>query len=107
MNLILLLGAIILVVIVGALAVRTLGGNIALVDHWQLAFKYYSSWFWAFVALIPTMVNQAAAEGLFEFEGMGSWEAWLIRGTALAGFLSRLVAQTPKPAKPIFGSSTE
>jgi hypothetical protein len=102
MNLILILGALIALVVVGAMAVRALGGNITLVEHWQAAYKYYSNWIWGLMLLLPTMINQAAAEGLFEFEGMGSWESWTIRGAALLGFISRMVAQAPKPEKPIF-----
>lgn len=88
--------------ILGAMAVRALGGNIALIEDWKKAFSYYSQWVWGLMLVLPTAINQAAAEGLFALDGLGSTEAWIIRGTALLGLFSRLIAQRPKPAKPVF-----
>lgn len=93
--------------ILGAVAVRALGGNIGLIEDWKKAFTYYSSWAWGLVLVLPTAINQAAAEGLFSLDGLGTYEAWLIRGAALLGLFSRLVSQRPKPAKPVFGDETE
>lgn len=88
--------------ILGAMAVRALGGNIALVEDWKKTITYYSQWVWGLMLVLPTAINQAAAEGLFALDGLGSTEAWIIRGTALLGLFSRLIAQRPKPAKPVF-----
>lgn len=103
MNLFLILASLVALGIAGALAVRAIGGNFRLVEDWKKAFKWYSTWAAGFIFLIPTMVNQAAAEGLFDFEGMGTWEGWLVRGSAAALFLTRIVSQHQKPELPDFG----
>lgn len=91
--------------ILGAVAVRALGGNIALVEDWKKTITYYSQWAWGLMLILPTAINEAAAEGLFDLNGLGSTETWMIRGVALMGLLSRLIAQRPKPAKPVFNET--
>lgn len=103
MNLALIAAAVIAAGILLAMGVRALGGNIGLISDWKKALTFYSNYAWGLVLLLPDAINGAIAAGLFDGTGLDSTESWIIRGTAIFGFLTRFVKQAPKPEKPVFG----
>lgn len=103
MNLILILAALVAVVILGALAVRALGGNITLVDDWAKAWKWYSTYALGLVAFAPEIFNALlAGDYLGGSPVSDEFSVWVKAGAALT-FILRSLKQAPKPEKPTFG----
>ena len=78
MNLLLIAAAVVLLVIVGAVLVRAIGGNITILDHWKQAWKFYSTWFLLLLES-PNIWNAAIAAGVFEVEAVPGEFAWMTR----------------------------
>lgn len=106
MNLMNLLGLLALVIglaVAAAFAVRALGGNIALVDDWKLAFRYYSTWGWMFVALLPDLWNSLIAGGYLDQGDVPSEFSWSVKLALIATFVLKQIKQVERPAPPVFG----
>ena len=102
MNLILILAALVAVVIVGALAVRAIGGNITLVSDWQKAWKWYSTYALALIAFLPEIFNALlAGDYLGGAPVSEDFSFWLKAGAAVT-FVLRTLKQVPKPEAPKF-----
>lgn len=73
---------------------------IKLIDDWKRGWKFYSAWFYLFLAALPDLYNAAATMGWTESmaDAPGTLK-WAIRGLAFAGLVSRFVKQT-RPAEP-------
>jgi hypothetical protein len=97
----LIIAAVIAVVIVGAVLVRAIGGNITILDHWKQAWKFYSTWFLLLLAESPNIWNAAIAAGVFEVEAVPGEFAWMTRIASLGTFIVLYIKQLPKrPAPP-------
>lgn len=105
MNIFLILAALVAVVIIGALAVRALGGNFTLIADWQKAFTFYSTYALALVAFLPEVFNGLLSGGYLEGVPVGeSFSFWLKAGAAFT-FALRMIKQVPKPSAPDFGNT--
>ena len=93
MNLLLIAAAIVLLVIVGAVLVRAIGGNITILDHWKQAWKFYSTWFLLLLAESPNIWNAAIAAGVFEVEAVPGEFAWMTRIASLGTFFVLYIRQ--------------
>lgn len=87
-----------------AVAVRALGGNIALVDDWKLAFRYYSTWGWMFVAMLPDLWNSLIAGGYLDQGDVPSEFSWSVKLALIGTFLLKQIKQVDRPAPPVFGN---
>ncbi|HOU64680.1 MAG TPA: hypothetical protein PK861_01435 [Thermomonas sp.] len=104
MSLLSLLGIVIALFIVMAVAVRAIGGNFLLVDDWRKAWKFYSTWSLAFLALLPDLWNSLAGAG---FVGGYSDDIppafnWALKIGVMVAFLLRQVKQVKAPELPDF-----
>lgn len=99
MNLLLIAAAIVLLVIVGAVLVRAIGGNFTVLDHWKQAWKFYSTWLLLLVAESPNIWNAAIAAGVFEVEAVPGEFAWMTRLASLGTFFVLYIRQR-MPTRP-------
>ena len=95
----LIIAAVIAVVIVGAVLVRAIGGNITILDHWKQAWKFYSTWFLLLIAESPNIWNAAIAAGVFEVEAVPGEFAWMTRLASLGTFFVLYIRQR-MPTRP-------
>lgn len=103
MNLLLLIvAALILAVIVSALAIRAMGGNIGLVEHWTAFYKHYSTYALLLVGMLPDIFNEIVTGGYLDGTTVSDEFTWLNRGAVLFTFLVLKIKQAPKPTKPVF-----
>lgn len=101
MQLILLvLAAIIVAVIVTAIGIKALGGNLQLVEDWQKAWRYYSSYGLLVLAELPAIWTAAAAQGLVTEADVPDAYAWATRAVAWGTFLVLRVKQIERPKNP-------
>ena len=100
--LILALAAIVLAVILSSLAIRAMGGNIGLVDHWYKFFSHYSTWALGLVAFLPEIFNEIVTGGYLEGTEVSESFSLLNKGMVLFTFIVLKIKQAPKPTKPIF-----
>jgi hypothetical protein len=101
MNMILLaLAALIVTVIAAAIAIKALGGNIALVDDWKKAWRYYSSYGLLLLAELPAIWAAAASEGLVSGVDLPEGYAWAQRAIAWGTFIVLRVKQIDRPGNP-------
>jgi|LSQX01.1.fsa_nt_gb hypothetical protein len=102
MNLFALAAILIGLGIAAAVAVRAIGGNIAVVDDWRVAWRYYSTWGWLFVAMLPDLWNSLLAGGYLDAGDVPSEFSWSVK-IALAGtFILKQIKQVERPAPPEF-----
>lgn len=105
MNPILILALLVGVVVLGALLVRAIGGNFTLIEDWQKAWKFYSTYALALIAFLPEIFNGILSGGYLEGAPVGEdFSFWLKIGAA-ATFALRMVKQVPKPALPEFNDT--
>jgi hypothetical protein len=100
-----ILAIIIVAAVLAALAVRAIGGNIALVDDWRKAWRWYSTYAILFGAFLPEFFNEFVHAGIFDgtpVEGEFRYIAKFVAGAAL---LLRMVKQSPKQDLPRFGDA--
>jgi hypothetical protein len=64
-----------------------------LVDEWRAAWKMYSLWFFATLALIPDLYNLALSSGLLEGTSAPVLVTRAINAVAFLGAASRLIKQ--------------
>lgn len=101
LNIILLaIAALIVAVIAAAIGIRALGGNIALVEDWQKAWRYYSSYGLLLLAELPAIWTAAANEGLVSAVDLPDGYAWAQRAVAWATFIVLRVKQIERPGNP-------
>lgn len=86
-----------------AVAVRALGGNVALVDDWKSAFRYYSTWGWMFVAMLPDLWNSLIAGGYLDQGDVPSEFSWSVKLALIGTFILKQIKQVERPAPPVFG----
>jgi hypothetical protein len=97
MNLLILLALFIAAVLLAAVAVRAIGGNLTMVDDWKKAWKFYSVWAMALVAALPDIYNAMISSGLLGGDDAPSALTWGIRIGAIGALLLRLVNQQKPP----------
>lgn len=107
MNLLALLAIIIGLGIAAAFAVRAIGGNVTVVDDWRTAWRYYSTWGWAFVALLPDLWNGLLAGGYLDAGDVPQEFSWSIKLALIGTFLLKQVKQVKRPELPDFGRKDE
>lgn len=64
-----------------------------LIDGWRAAWKMYSIWFFAIIALTPDLYNLAITMGVFTADEAPKALARIINGIGFLGAVSRLVKQ--------------
>lgn len=101
MNLLLIVAAVVLLAVVGALLVRAIGGNFTILDHWKQAWKFYSTYLLLLIAESPNIWNAAIAAGVFDVAAVPGEFAWMTRLASLGTFLVLYIRQR-MPAKPEF-----
>lgn len=100
MNLLLILAIFVVIAILGALAVRAIGGNFTLVEDWCKAWKFYSTYALALIAFLPDIFNALIAGDFLSGTPVGDkFSIWLKIGAA-ATFVLRMVRQVKPPASP-------
>lgn len=97
MNLYLIFAALVLLVIVSAVAVRAIGGNIKVIEHWKQAWKFYSTWLLLLIAEAPNIWNGAIAAGVIDVANVPGEFSWFTRAASLVTFLLLYIRQAPKP----------
>lgn len=91
-----LLGLLLLVGILLAIAIRAAGGNIGLVDHWTKAFKHYSTYALTLVAFLPEIFNEIVTGGFLDGSPVSEEFSWINKATVLFAFLVMKIKQAPK-----------
>lgn len=72
-----------------------------LISDWRQGWKFYSTWFFATLAVMPDVYNALLAAGLLSADVMPETAAWIVRLVAIAGIVSRFISQAkPDAAKP-------
>lgn len=104
MNLVTILWALVALAVVAAVAVRAIGGNLRLVSHWKLAFKYYSTYGALLLAFLPDFWNALVAAGTFDgLDGeFGLWQNITIKALVAWNLLVSQIKQVDAPKKPDF-----
>lgn len=103
MNLITILWGLVALVVVAAVAVRAIGGNIRLVSDWKLSYQYYSTYGYLLLAFLPEFWNELLAMGLFEGgDGFSQWESIAIKAVTVWTALTQKLKQVEPPPRPDF-----
>ena len=97
-----LLGLVIAIILAGAIAVRAIGGNCFLIADWHKAWKFYSTWALAFIALLPDLWNSMMYAGFGYGDDIPAAFNWTLKIGVMFAFLLRNVQQTKKPDLPDF-----
>lgn len=99
-----LLGLVILAVLVGALMVRAIGGNITLLDDWKQAARWYSTWGLIGVGMLPDLWNTAVAHGYVSWDAVPGAFGNALKFSVLAVFVvSKIKQGGSAPPLPDFG----
>lgn len=102
-NVFALLGVLILVWLLAALAVRAIGGNVLLLDDWRQAWRWYSTWALLGVGMLPDLWNAAVASGYVSFDEVPGPFGAALKLAVVAVFVVSKVKQAGKgPAVPDF-----
>lgn len=96
-NLISLLAVIVIALLIAAVAVRALGGNLALVEDWKKAWKWYSSYALAFIGLLPDLYNNLVTSGIANSGDIPPLFNYTLKAAVVLAFLVHKVNQ----ARPI------
>lgn len=106
MNVLLLFAVIVGLCILAAVAVRAIGGNITLVEHWKLAWRFYSTYALLLVAELPGIWNAVVSSGGVNVDEVPGEFAWATR--AMAAVTAVLIyikqADRPRPQRPDFNA---
>lgn len=90
-----------------ALAVRAIGGNFTLVEDWKKAWRYYSTWGMAFVALLPDLWNGLLTAGYLNTDEIPQGFSWSIKIALIGTLIIRQVKQIKPPKLPEWGQRDE
>ena len=71
-----------------------------LISNWREGWKFYSAWALAVLALVPDIYNAILASGVLDSETIPSEAAWIIRGVAILGIVSRFINQAKPEGLP-------
>lgn len=71
-----------------------------LVSDWREVWKYYSTWAFALLALVPDIYTALVAAGLVESGDMPGTASWIVRGVAIAGIVARFINQAKPDGLP-------
>lgn len=71
-----------------------------LVPDWRQVARYYSTWALAVLALVPDIYAALVAAGLFTGDDMPEAAAWIVRGVAVLGIVSRFINQAKPDGLP-------
>ena len=71
-----------------------------LVSDWRDVLKYYSTWALAVLALVPDIYAALVAAGLFTGDDIPDVAAWIVRGVAVVGIVSRFINQAKPDGLP-------
>jgi hypothetical protein len=72
--------------------------KLRLIDDWRQAWRYYSTWAFAALLVMPDAYTAASAIGLFDGGAIPPVAEWSIRGLAGLGIVARVVRQV-RPEK--------
>lgn len=105
MNLLLAIATILIALcIVAAVAVRAIGGNITLVDDWKSAWRYYSTWGWLVVAMLPEVWNALITGGYLNADDVPDQFSFYTKIGLAAVFALKMIQQVKRPKLPDFGA---
>lgn len=104
MSLVTILWGLVALALICAVAVRALGGNLRLVSHWKLSWKYYSTFGAGLIAFLPDFWNALVASGVFDgIEGdFNLWQNVAIKALVAWNLFVQNIKQVDMPAKPDF-----
>ena len=71
-----------------------------LIDDWRQAWKFYSTWALAVLAVMPDIYNALLAADLLNTDDIPDYAAWAIRGVAVLGIVSRFINQAKPEGLP-------
>lgn len=71
-----------------------------LVSDWRDVLRYYSAWALAVLALVPDIYAALVAAGLFTGDDIPDVAAWIVRGVAVVGIVSRFINQAKPDGLP-------
>lgn len=71
-----------------------------LVSDWRQVWRYWSTWAFALLALMPDLYQALVAAGLLGDGTMPDTAAWMVRGLAIAGIVSRFINQAKPDGLP-------
>lgn len=86
--------------LIAALLVRVAGGNCLLVDDWKKAWRYYTTWALAFLALLPDLWNSLIYAGFGYGDDVPQAFSYALKGGVVFALLVRQVSQVQRPTKP-------
>lgn len=97
MNILLtILATLVAIVLLAALAVRYIGGNFTLIEDWKKAWKFYSTWMLALIALLPDLWNSIVISGITDTGDVPSAFSYTLKGGVLVALVLRQVKQVKK-----------
>lgn len=88
-----------------ALAVRAIGGNIGLVEDWKKAWRWYSTYAFVFLALLPDLFNGLLQGGYLSGTPVDEKFSWIAKVFIAGAFILRSIRQIKPPALPEWSSS--
>lgn len=71
-----------------------------IVSDWRKVWRYYSTWALALLALAPDIYSALVSMNLLGGDTMPASAAWLVRGLAIAGVVSRFINQSKPDGLP-------
>ena len=71
-----------------------------IVSDWRDVLRYYSTWALAVLALVPDIYAALVAAGLFAGDDIPEAAAWIVRGVAVLGIVSRFINQAKPDGLP-------
>ncbi len=107
MNLLIIIALLVAIAVGLVVAVRAIGGNIALVEDWKKAWRWYSTYALILVAALPDIFNALLAGDYLAGSPVSDEFTWWIRIGAGATFLLRSISQVKRPDLPSFDESDE
>jgi hypothetical protein len=87
------LAIVVVLILMAALAVRWIGGNFTLIEDWKKAWKFYSTWMLALIAILPDLWNSIAISGITDSGDVPSAFSYTLKGGVFVALLLRQVKQ--------------
>lgn len=100
MNFYLIAAALVALGVLAAVGVRALGGNLAVLDHWKQAWRYYSTFGFLLIAELPNIWNAVMASGALTMDAVPGEFVWATRAMAIATAALLYVKQVERPKAP-------
>lgn len=100
MNLYLIAAALVALGVLAAVGVRALGGNLAVLDHWKQAWRYYSTFGLLLIAELPNIWNAVMASGALSMDAVPGEFVWATRIMAAVTAALLYIKQVDRPEAP-------